>query len=270
MTRDPELIPTRAGLPRAISAAALAEAVSESTSWRAVMRLLGFTASRTAPVLRTICDEHGISYSHFRRSRVDLRPVAEVVSTSTTWDEVLRRLGYAPLSGTARATVRKHCRRLGVDVGHLLSREPPAPHWVAFTPDVAHLRRAGPHLVAAALAALGVSVSHAAEGLAYDLLADMGAHGIKRIQVKTTTQRTGTAWECGLTRKSYAATATGGHRKALYSAEDIDYFACVDGEAGVYLLPIEVVEGLTLISLRRYERFRLPSTCGCGRVTRSG
>lgn len=266
MTENDHLIAARPGLPRAISVAELAEAVHTSTSWRGVMRAFGLTTSRTGRVLRDLCDELAIDYAHFRQSRVDLRSVAAVVSSSATWEGVLEQLGYAPNSGSARATVRKHCRRLGVDVSQLVARRQPPLQWTALTPAAAHLRAAGPHFVAAALAVAGVPVSYAAEGLAYDLLADMGAGGISRIQVKTTTQRAGQTWECALTRKSYTATATGGHRKALYSAEDVDFFACVDPRGSVYLIPIAAVEGYTMISLRRYEQFRLPSPCGCGDV----
>ena len=228
------------------------------------MRVLGFTASRTGRVLRAVCDESGIDYGHFRQSRVDLRPVAEVVAASTTWEEVLRTLGYAPSSGTARATIRKHCRRTGVDTSHLRSRpHSPPTTWAGLTPDARHLRAAGPHLVAATLALLGVPVSPAAEGLAYDLLADMGTGRIARIQVKTTSRRVGDTWECGLTRNSYTAAARCGHRKAVYSAEDVDFFACVDPSAAVYLVPIAAVEGLTTLTLRRYEQYRLRHISGC-------
>jgi hypothetical protein len=259
-----EPIAVRPGLPRPVSHDELAAAVAEQRSWRGVMRTLGFTTSRTGRVLRAVCDEVGIDYAHFRQSRVDLRPLPNVVESSKTWEEVLGRLGYAAGSGSARATVRKHCRRLGVDTSHLVvDANQGSPHWRGFVRDTRHLRAAAPHLVAASLASVGIPVSHAAEGLAYDLLADLGSDGIARIQVKSTTQRVGETWECSVTRNRYTAGVSCGHRKSLYSAEDVDFFACVDPGGGIYLIPIAAVEGLTTITLRRYKQYRLGPVCAC-------
>ena len=262
MTSD--VIAARPGLPRPIQRGALVEAVAAHRSWRGVMRTLGLTTSRTGRVLRTICDELQIDYSHFRQSRVDLRPLADVVRDCETWDEVLGKLGYAPGSGSARATIRKHCRRLGIDTSLLRVTNPPPLRWAALVADQRNLRIAGPHIVAAALASVGIPSSAAPEGLAYDLLADLPAAGIARLQVKTTTRRVGETWECQLTRTNYSGESRSSHRKAVYSAEEVDFFACVDPRASVYLIPIGLVEGLTTIALRRYEGYRVPALWSCG------
>lgn len=248
-------IPPRPGLPRPVPVARLRAAVCGQRSWRGVMRELGFTGSRTGRVLREVCDELGIDYGHFRLVGPDDRAFRLVIPRASTWPEALERLGYAPASGSARATVRKHCRRLDIDTSHLVL---PSSAGVAagdgFTPQPEHLRAAGPHLVAAALTLAGYAVMHAPEGLAYDLVVDMGGEGLRRVQVKTGTQRARGSWLVALKRTEYHG---GGQRRAYYSAEDIDYFGCVDGSGDVYVIPIGVVEGRTAISLRTYVAYRL-------------
>ena len=251
------LITARPGLSRPVRVDELAAAVAGERSWRGVLRRLGFTTSRTAQVLREVCDEHGIDYAHFRQITPDDRTLRAVIPVVHTWPEALERLGYAPGSGSARATVRKHCRRLGLDTAHLrlnpvANVDPPC---VAPKPE--HLRSAGPHLVAAALTLAGHEVCPAPEGVAYDLVVNFADEGFRRIQVKTTTCRSGSTWACSLTRTRYQSRAPG-HGKATYSTEDIDFFACVTGDGDVYLIPISAVEGLAVIHLRRYAAFLIP------------
>src|SRR4051812_39152857 len=113
------VIPPRPGLPRAVAVRSLRDAVRTQRSWRGVMRQLGFTGSRTGRVLREVCDELGIDYAHFRLAGPDDQRIARVVPSVQSWAEALDQLGYAQASGSARATVRKHCRRLGIDTSHL-------------------------------------------------------------------------------------------------------------------------------------------------------
>ncbi|HWC34155.1 MAG TPA: group I intron-associated PD-(D/E)XK endonuclease [Mycobacteriales bacterium] len=116
------------------------------------------------------------------------------------------------------------------------------------------LRYAGPYVVAAALTLAGVQVSLAPEGAAYDLIADFPSTGPRRIQVKTVMSD---SCQCNLSRKVYCGTGHGGHRRALYTADAIDYFACVTFAGAVYLIPIDAVAGRYTISLRGYSAFRL-------------
>jgi hypothetical protein len=252
------VVPPRPGLPRAVDRSELVEAVRTHTSWRGVMRRLGFTTSRTGRVLREICDELGVDYGHFRSIGPDDASIAAVVPASDTWAEALQQLGYASGSGSARATLRKHCQRLGVDTSHLRLHavSPDVPH--VHSPQLEHLRAAGPHLVSAVLTLLGYRVSGAAEGAAYDLVLDDPKKGLLRVQVKTTTRRSANTWNCKLTRSEYRPGVIGGHARANYCAEDVDVFACVDGDGRVYLIPIALVEGMTCISVRRYDDFCLP------------
>jgi hypothetical protein len=256
---DATVIAARPGLSRPVPVDDLAAAVAGERSWRGVLRRLGFTTSRTARVLREVCDELGIDYAHFRQITPDDGLLREVVPDSTTWPDALERLGYAHGSGSARATVRKYCRRLGIDTTHLTFALMPSEtgHVAAVPPRQQYLRSAGPFIVAAALTLQGHVVSFAAEGAVYDLVVDMGG-ALRRVQVKTSSSKTDGVWCCGLRRSEYSRTGHGGHRHAFYTAEDIDYFACVDGMHRVYLIPISVVEGRSMITLRRYEAFRIP------------
>src|SRR3954454_23293143 len=249
----------RPGLPRPVDVTALREAVRTQRSWRGVMRELGFTGSRTGRVLREVCDEFGIEYAHFRLVGPDDDLIARIVPAVRSWSEALEQLGYARASGSARATVRKHCRRLDIDTSHLLMPEVPDQTEIGmFSPRLEHLRAAGPHIVAATLTLAGHAVSWAPEGAAYDLLVDIRSQGIRRVQVKTTTRRSAETWHCQLTRSAYKGDAPGGHVRSCYSAEEVDVFACVDGDGAVYMLPIQLVEGKTSINMRKYAAYRLP------------
>src|SRR4051794_32108512 len=249
----------RPGLPRPVDVTALREAVRTQRSWRGVMRELGFTGSRTGRVLREVCDEFGIQYAHFRLVGPDDDLIARIVPAVRSWSEALEQLGYARASGSARATVRKHCRRLDIDTSHLLLPDAPGSgEKSTLEPRPECLRAAGPHIVAAALTLTGRSVSTAPEGAAYDLVVDDTEHGLRRIQVKTTTRRANDTWACQLTRSEYRRGKVGGHGPARYCAEEVDLFACVDGDGKIYLIPIGAVEGSMTIHLRRYDAFRLP------------
>jgi hypothetical protein len=253
------VIAPRTGLPRVVRLAALRDAVGGETSWRGVMRRLGFTTSRTGRVLRQICDEHQIDYSHFRLVGPDDASIVRIIPGASSWAEALEGLGYAPDSGSARATIRKHCQRLGVDTSHLrVPTKAAVGASMSFSPQLGRLRAAGPYLVAAALTLAGAEVSLACEGAAYDLLLDQPGGGLLRVQVKTTTRRANNTWVCKLTRSEYRHGSVGGHGHAKYSAEDIDMFACVDGAGQIYLIPIEAVEGQRAIHVRRYQVYRLP------------
>jgi hypothetical protein len=188
------------------------------------MRALGFTTSRTGRVLRDVCDELGVDYTHFQPRGRQTEFIEEAVRRSSTWAEVIDRVGSP--SDLSSALI-------------------PRPH---------QLRHAGPYLVAAALTLAGVAVSFAPEGVAYDLIGDFPRLGPQRIQVKTVTSGV----DCRLLRKEYFRDGHGGHRRALYSAEDIDYFACVALDQTIHLIPIAAVEGKGSVSLRKYDAYRLP------------
>lgn len=132
----------------------------------------------------------------------------------------------------------------------------PATDQDQFAPRHVHLRAAGPYFVAAALTLAGHAVSWAPEGSVYDVLVDIREAGIRRVQVKTGTRRSGDAWVVTLKRSEKSSA---GYRRACYSSEEIDYFGCVDGVGRAYLIPIAVVEGRFAISMQKYDAFRIPA-----------
>lgn len=233
-----------------VPVARLRIAVAQNRSWRGVLRTLGLTAPRAGRLLRARCDAEGIGYAHFSsRSWTDAQ--LRAAAPAADWTALLAALGYAADSGSARATIRKHAVRLGLDLHHLEpagGRREVADAFCA-QPQLDHLRAAGSYLVAAACALAGHKVAWPLEPAPYDLLVDDGR--LHRVQVKTTSRRVDGAWTCKLTR------ARSGHRD-WYTTDEIDWFGIVDGELSVYLVPSAVVDGLGTIVVRAYDAYRVP------------
>lgn len=245
-------------LPGGVSEDELRAAVAVSRSWRAVLRHVGLTSPRHGRRFQQVCDLRGIDYRHFRNRVFADEELGDVLGTASSWPDALRRLGYAEDSGSARATVRRHAVRLGIDVSRLSAGPAPVPSSpFAGHADSGRLREAGSYVVAAACALIGHKVSWPLEPATYDLLVDTGPAGIQRVQVKTCTYRSGGAWVCGITRSEYAA-APGGKRRVHYSPDEIDYFGIVDGDLAVYLIPAGLLAGVGTISLRKYSSFEVP------------
>lgn len=235
-----------------VSVEELRSAVAASTSWRGVQRALRLPQnSRQARLLRRRCDEAGIDYSHFgyRRQWTD-GDLSAAVAEAESWEDVLTALGYSGDAVRMRATIRNHALRLRLGVDHL-EPDRPVPDTCPFAagPDLSHLRRSGPLLVAASLTLTGLQISWPLEPAAYDLVVHTASR-LLRVQVKTTTKKAGDTWLCDISRQS-------GARRAWYSPEEIDYFGVVDGDLEVYLIPLEAVAGLSVISVRKYGRYRL-------------
>lgn len=134
-------------LPAGVTEEQLRAVVAANRSWRAVMRALGLKSASFGPKLRNACNELDIDYGHFRSILATDARLREVVTTSTDWPTALSLLGYATGSGTARATLRKHCKRLGVDTSHLAVASPSTALPAAIeqlVPKRKNLRDAGP------------------------------------------------------------------------------------------------------------------------------
>ncbi len=247
---------TKVDLPPGVDERDLRRAVGVSRSWRGVLRELGLSSAHRGRQLRATCALLGIDTRHFGTRSWSDAELRTAVAAAGTWLDLTRSLGYAEDSGSARATVRKHALRLGLDVGRLSSGPMPPPGALAAVPDLAHLRSAGPYLVAAACVLAGHRVSWPLEPAVYDLLVD-DASGIHRVQVKTCTSRLPGSWECSISRSEYAR-VPGGKRRVHYMPEEIDVFGIVDGDLEVYLVPLSVVAGAGTLSMRRYAAFRLP------------
>jgi hypothetical protein len=203
-----------------------------------------------------LCDQWRIDYSHFRYHVFTDEQLVEVLRTATSWAQALSRLGYAEDNGSARATIRKHARRLGLPAPQFAIAPAVSEGAPDLTPRAAHLRSAGPMLVAAMCTLAGHRISWPLEPTVYDLLVETGTR-LLRVQVKTCTRRMAGSWVCSVTRSEYADVA-GGKRRAWYSPEEVDVFAIVDGDGDVYWIPIEDVVGQANLSLRRYAAYRVP------------
>lgn len=239
-----------------LDADTLAAAVESCRSWRQVLVKIGLSPNRHARRLRELCDEWGISYAHFRYHAFSDEQLRDVLSSATSWPEVITRLGYAEDSGSARGTIRKHARRLGLDLESLAAGTRSKAPLLPLQPDLLHLRQAGAYLVAGAFTLAGHRVCWPLEPAVYDLVVEAGERML-RVQVKTTSQQVRGAWSCSITRSEYADVA-GGKRKVRYLPDEVDAFAIVDGAGDVYVIPIEDVAGLTNLSLRRYALYRVP------------
>jgi hypothetical protein len=235
---------------RTYSDADLRHAVAEARSWRATLRVLGLKATSAAAIrsVRRRADELDLDYTHFAEQRHWNDGTLEAaIRRSDSWDSVTSALGMRRES--AKAVVRGHARRMGIDVSHLDGRElqetaaPPRPE-----PGRSHLRRAGPSLAAGWFLLCGHDVAWPLEPCPYDLLVHKGGT-THRVQVKTTTLRAGSTWAARLTHTARSETP--------YDIDEIDWFFVIDGDLACYLIPAEAVGGRFLIHLAKYRRYRV-------------
>lgn len=112
-----------------------------------------------------------------------------------------------------------------------------------------HLARCGPLPAATWFTLTGAEVSWPLEPCRYDLIVTESQDS-RRIQVKTTTTRSGTSYQVNLRCIS--------SRKEPYAPEDLDAFFVVDAAMTMYLIPVGVVAGRTGISLNAYQAYQLP------------
>lgn len=240
-------------LPDEVAPEALAAIVATSRSWRGVLRELGLTSTHKGRQMRAFCDAAGIDYSHSRQRTYDDDRLRCAVAMARSWDELLEMLGLATTSGSARGSVRKRCAQLGLDLRGLepdLLPGRPVP-----VPCSHRLREAGALLVAATYVMSGSSVCWPLEPTTYDLLVTHPGASAERVQVKTTTYRTGGSWVCSVSRSRY--TPGGRKERVAYEPSEIDVYAVVDGDLGVYLIPSGQLVGARRVSLRRFAAHRV-------------
>src|SRR5262245_18260016 len=123
----------------------LAAAVSDSHSWRGVMRELGLCVT-SAGSLRAVKRQGRLlrlDTSHFtgqrRWSDGELR---RAIATSYSWQDLISELGLADGSGDERVRVRAHAARLGLDLSHLQVPQPGADR-PSVSPALRRLRDSG-------------------------------------------------------------------------------------------------------------------------------
>ena len=233
----------------------LRHAVSTERSWRGVMRALGLRSTSSRKVVQHRAARLGLDTTHFsgqrRWSDQDLR---QAVENSAAWSEVTARLGLST-DRRSRVRIRGQAVRLGLDIAHLHDRkvEPPPPATELEPPRIANLRNAAPSIVTAWFALRGKAVAVPSEPQAYDLLIS-DSEGIHRVQVKTTTfeARSG-IWQVSIGHRPYSLDKSA--TKMPYDPKALDYFAVINGDGDLYLIPIRVVAGMTGIYLSAYEEY---------------
>lgn len=238
----------------------LRKVVPECTSWRAVCRALGLRASSSAPLLRQRARQLGLDTSHFTGNRrwVD-KDLARIVAGSSTWNELLEELGYAVFSGTARQTIRAHAARLDIDLSHLATVDRGVtPFEGALPVDMERLRDAAPSLAKFWFAMRRWSPSEPSEPRQYDLVVE-SPQGFKRVQVKSTTafHAKERSWRVSICRRTENK-----KRRQPYGPDEVDLFFVIDGALDIYLIPLSVVGGRVLLSLKAYTEFRVGNARG--------
>lgn len=235
------------GRPRTYSDDDLRRAVATCRSWRGVLQSLGLRATSSSAIrsARRHADQLGLDHSHFTgQRRWTDQALIEAVGVSRSWPEVATHLGLA--NGGAESALKGHALRLGIDTAHFQSRAN-ATHRSEFAelaPEPQNLRRAGPTMAAAWFLMCGCDVSWPLEPCRYDLLA-VTSDTVSRIQVKTTSVRSGDTWTV------WISTTSG--RRTVYDPGELDYFFIITAELDCFLIPVARVGGFLAIHLSAYE-----------------
>lgn len=117
------------------------------------------------------------------------------------------------------------------------------------------LRVAAQPIAVAWFALQGLPVALPSEPQAYDLLVTM-PDGIRRVQVKSTTQRTASgSWTVVIGRRPYKLDKTAG--RAPYDPDTIDLFFVICADGSIYLIPSDVLAGRTQVSLSVCAAYRV-------------
>lgn len=230
----------------------LRAAIASQQSWRGVLRQLGLVAT-SAGSLRTArrhADRLGFSYAHFTgQRRWSDEALAAAVTASRSWSAVARALGMA--GGSNIAALKGHSLRMGLDWSHF-DAVPAGDPVDELAPDRSRLSRAGTMLAAAWFEASGASIAWPLEPARFDLLAHT-PRGLQRVQVKTTTMKSGSTYAVSLSTSSHS-----GRGRRVYDPDEIDEFFVIDGDLNFYRLPVGVVGGRKAVHLSGYAAYRVP------------
>jgi hypothetical protein len=106
------------------------------------------------------------------------------------------------------------------------------------------LRTAGATFAAGWFMLRGYEVLWPLEPCRYDFVARDGTD-FQRIQVKTTTYRSGRSYVANLSNSRRAG-------RVVYDVDELDYFFAIDADLNAYLIPFADVSGYGQIVLRGY------------------
>lgn len=240
----------------------LTHAVAASKSWRGVMRELGLcvTSAGSLRVVKRRVAVMGLDTSHFTGQRTwSDAALKRAVAHAYSWDELLARIGIKARSGDERILVKAHALRLGLDLRHLTDQPQDIRSQLVPEPTLRNLREAATSLAASWFSLRGFTAAIPIEPATYDLLVST-PHGIKRVQVKTTTYKGKAGWQVAVGRRPYSI----GNREPRipYDPELIDWFFIVDGDLNIYLIPSPVIAGRVVILLRAYVKYIAGNAAG--------
>jgi hypothetical protein len=237
----------------------LRAAVEQSTSWADLLKILGYKPSSTTVrrALRRESQLYGIDTGHFVGQRTwSDQDLIEAAAAARTWAELLTALRLSPNSRSCDS-VRAASRRLGVELGHITLGPKAGRQGIGIDLydrlSLVNLRNAAPSIVAAWFLASGRAVSFPPDSTVYDLVVDL-PHGLKRVQVKSTTWRDSHGrWIVIIGHRPERSSKI----SALipYGADDVDFFLAVDGDLMIYLIPAREVAGKITLVLRSYSNF---------------
>ena len=241
----------------------LMDAVRDSVCWRDVVRALGIRTNSEGVIRRIKRDavRLDVDVSHFRGTRTwDDQQLRQTVADAQSWDDVFTALGLQTPRKETRVRVAGHAIRLGLDLRHLDPKAKKASAGPAWQVDPMRLRDCAAVLAAAWFKLRGCVVSFPEEGAVYDLLVDSPAHGMLRVQVKSSIHKPAAGKTVIVGHRPYAA----GNLAPLmpYDPKVINYFFIVDGDLSMYLIPSSVIGGRVGILLRTYKDYIVGNASG--------
>jgi len=196
-----------------------------------------------------------------RRTYTDEELVIAVQKASC-WADVRESLGKT--RGGASSHVKTVAIRLGLDTSHFSYRRSSVPLLLKqdlFSRPIQRTSKIGLTVAATWFLERGYNVAVPMEVASYDLIVESD-QGLKKVQVKTTTsQDTGGCYTVSINRQAYDATSPtiGSHgrvKRTPYLESEIDFFFIVTGDHSFYLIPVQQVLGLQVLSLgRKYKNF---------------
>lgn len=247
-----------------ISDEVLRNAVAQGGSWSDVVRAvtgLQKAGGRTRARVKDRAAALGLDTSALIES---VRPgpkqrwsddeLRRLVPAATSWRHLGELLGV-----TVGATIKSRASVLEIDVAHLEAANHMAPPITAPLPsgarDEAALRVAAESLAAAWYTLHGFNVFEPRAGaVAVDLLVE--SEGVvRRVQVKSTTQRQSNgSWQL----QTVCFQGQGRNRSRAYAVGEIDEVFAVTAAGDMFALPAEVVVGRRAIRLgEKYEKYRV-------------
>jgi PD-(D/E)XK endonuclease len=261
--------------PRTWTDGQLVEAVAVSTTWNEVVHQLGRQKNTKArKTIQGHVTRLGLDVSHLP-SFEPVAPIypdqpfpaegfADAVKQSSTWAEVMRRLGMRE-SKHNYGRLQRMASELELDASHFRGQawasRPVTAMPTPFTrePYSTSFRKAATAIAMAWFLERGYGVCLPVEPRSYDLVVESD-EGFMKVQVKSTTSRDNGRWCVRIHRKAYHAGAEAIERrmKRVYCADEVDFFFVVVKSGDKYVIPLSATRGMTQLTLDgKYAAYRV-------------